>query len=79
MATRKKKETSKLTVPDAFGAVKIEVGSHLTVKTFADGRRELIWDDEALMRDVRAAILKAESTVPVAAKPARAARKTAKK
>jgi hypothetical protein len=79
MATRKKKETSNLTVPDALGAVKIEVGSHLTVKTFADGRRELTWDDEALMRDVRAAILKAESTVPAAAKPARVARKTAKK
>jgi hypothetical protein len=79
MATRKKKEIPKLTVPDAFGAVKIEVGSHLTVKTFADGRRELTWDDEALMRDVRAAILKAESTVPVAAKPARAVRKTATK
>jgi hypothetical protein len=79
MATRKKKETAKLTVPDAFGAVKIEVGSHLTVKTFEDGRRELTWDDEAQMRDVRAAILKAESTVPVAANPAQAARKTAKK
>jgi hypothetical protein len=79
MATRKKKETSKLTVPNALGAVKIEVGSHLTVKTFEDGRKELTWDDEALMRDVRAAILEAENTVPVAAKPARAARKTAKK
>jgi len=31
-------------------------GSHLTVKTFEDGRTELIWDDEALKRDVELAI-----------------------
>jgi hypothetical protein len=39
-------------------------GSHLTVLTFPDGRTELKWDDEALLRDVRAAILRAESTIP---------------
>jgi hypothetical protein len=27
-------------------------GSHLTVTTHPDGRTELEWDDEALMRDV---------------------------
>ena len=43
----------------------INQGSHLTVKTFEDGRTELIWDDEALLREVRAAILKAESVLPV--------------
>ena len=32
-------------------------GSHLTVKTFEDGRTELIWDDEALLNEVKAAIL----------------------
>ena len=32
-------------------------GSHLTVKTFEDGRTELIWDDEALRNEVKAAIL----------------------
>jgi hypothetical protein len=32
-------------------------GTHLTVKTFEDGRTELIWDDEALRREVAAAIL----------------------
>ena len=32
-------------------------GSHLTVKTFEDGRTELIWDDEALTREVNDAIL----------------------
>lgn len=57
MATRKKKEQ------DPSGVVK---GSHLTVTTFSDGRTVLEWDDEALLRDVRDAILKAESTIPVA-------------
>ena len=57
MATRKKKTT------DPSGVVK---GSHLTVTTFSDGTTKLEWDDEALLRDVRAAILKAESVLPVA-------------
>jgi hypothetical protein len=43
-------------------------GSHLTVLTFPDGRTELKWNDEALLNDVRAAILKAESVLPVEAK-----------
>lgn len=47
MATRKKKTT------DPSGVVK---GSHLSVITFSDGRTELVWDDEALERDVREAI-----------------------
>ena len=50
---------------------KITVGSHLTVYTFEDGRTELVWDDEQLLKEVRAAILKAESTMPVKAKTAR--------
>ena len=57
MATRKKKEV------DSSGVVK---GSHLTVTTFSDGTTKLEWDDEALLRDVRNAILKAESVLPVA-------------
>jgi len=56
MATRKKKEQ------DLSSVVK---GSHLTVTTFSDGRTVLEWDDDALLRDVRAAILKAESVLPV--------------
>jgi len=56
MVTRKKK------VVDPSGVVK---GSHLTVTTFSDGTTKLDWDDEALMRDVRMAILRAESTIPV--------------
>lgn len=31
-------------------------GSHLTVTTYEDGSTELVWDDEALARDVREAI-----------------------
>lgn len=38
-------------------------GSHLTVTTYEDGRTELEWDDEALMRDVKEA-LNALPTVP---------------
>ena len=60
MATRKKKLEN---VPSG-GWPKISQGSHLTVKTFEDGTTELIWDDEALTRDVRNAILSAESTMP---------------
>lgn len=48
----------------------VEKGSHLTVYTHEDGKTTLEWDDEALLRDVRNAILKAESTVPVTTKPA---------
>jgi hypothetical protein len=54
---------------------KVTVGSHLTVKEYENGKTELIWDDEALTRDVHNAILRAESTIPVTtAKPKRKAR-----
>jgi hypothetical protein len=39
---------------------KITRGSHLTVNTFEDGRTELEWNDEALLNDVRDAILSVE-------------------
>jgi hypothetical protein len=68
MATRKKK----LENVDSGGWPKIQQGTHLTVKTFEDGTTELIWDDEQLLKEVRAAILKAESVLPVVdAKPKR--------
>jgi hypothetical protein len=67
MATRKKKEQ------DPSGVVK---GSHLTVTTFSDGRTVLEWDDAALLNDVRAAILKAESVVPVSIEKPKRVRKT---
>jgi YD repeat-containing protein len=31
-------------------------GSHLTVTTHQDGSTELVWDDEALLQEVRTAI-----------------------
>ena len=34
----------------------VEKGSHLTVTTYEDGRKELVWDHDALMRDVQNAI-----------------------
>ncbi len=69
MATKKKKA-------EVTEAVVVK-GSHLTVTTYPDGRTELEWDDEALMRDVRAALLKAESTIPVSVeeKPKRTRKK----
>ena len=71
MATRKKKETLE-NVP-ANGWPKINQGSHLTVKTFEDGHTELVWDDQALARDVREAIASVEqvSDKPVKVKATR--------
>lgn len=50
---RKKKDIEEVTVTK---------GSHLTVTTYPDGRTELEWDDEALMRDVQDAIRAHETT-----------------
>jgi hypothetical protein len=63
MATRKKKTEESKNVPSGSWP-KITQGTHLTVKTFENGRTELIWDDEALLSEVRAALLKAESNIP---------------
>ena len=52
MATRKKK----LENVDSGGWPKIQQGTHLTVRTFEDGHTELVWDDEALLAEVREAI-----------------------
>lgn len=57
MATRKKKSEV---------WPKVEKGTHLTVTTYEDGTTKLEWDDEALLSEVRNAILKYESTIPVA-------------
>lgn len=38
----------------------INQGTHLTVKTFENGRTELVWDDAALLNEVKAAILSVE-------------------
>ena len=38
------------------------VGSHLTVTKYPNGRTELVWDDEALTRDVLEALASIEKT-----------------
>lgn len=43
----------------------VEKGSHLTVTTYEDGRKELVWDDEALMRDVQNAIASLDNLVAI--------------
>jgi len=77
MATRKKKTTviesadvAEMANVDSGGWPKMVQGTHLTVKTFEDGHTELVWDDEQLLKEVQAAILKAESVLPVDTKPA---------
>ena len=74
MATRKKKSDSiTLEMPGTIGSAKIILpetkvvkGSHLTITYDAnDYPVKLEWDDEALMRDVQMATLKAESVLPV--------------
>ena len=74
MATRKKKSDSvTLEMPGTIGGAKIVFaepavvkvkGSHLTITYTNDYPEKLEWDDEALIRDVRAALPKAESNVP---------------
>ena len=64
--TKSTKKTTNKTEPVSKASV--VKGSHLTVITDEMGKTTLIWDDEALLRDVRNAILKAESTLPVEAK-----------
>jgi len=54
MATRKKKtETIDATTEEVAQVVK---GTHLTVTTFPNGKVQLVWDDEALLREVTEAI-----------------------
>jgi len=52
----------------ARGEPTVVVGSHLTVITHPDGRTELLWDDEQLLKEVREAIASVE-------KPAKKPRK----
>jgi hypothetical protein len=71
MATRKKKsDILVLDMPGTAGSAKIvlpkvEKGSHLTVTTYPDGRTELQWDDDALLRDVQNALTEHEKSVKV--------------
>jgi hypothetical protein len=53
----------------------VTVGSHLTVTKYPDGRTELKWDDEALMRDVQNAIASVENLVKVTEEKVKKTRK----
>ena len=72
MATKKKlKDSIILEMPGTIGSAKLVFpetkvvkGSHLTITYNNDYPENLEWDDEALMRDVRQALLKAESNIP---------------
>ena len=56
MATRKKIQLQEVSsLPDS-----VKVGSHLTVSTYSDGRTELEWDWDALVKEVREACASAE-------------------
>ena len=57
-----KEKKSKLKNVDSGGWPKINQGTHLTVKTFEDGRTELIWDDEQLLKEVKEAIASVSTT-----------------
>jgi hypothetical protein len=57
--TTKKKPAKKENIP-ANKWPKVTEGSHLKVIEHENGRRELQWNDEALMRDVREAIASVE-------------------
>jgi hypothetical protein len=68
MATRKKKA-------EVTGEAVVVKGSHLTVTTYLDGRTELEWDDEALMRDVQEALASVGSATETIEKPKRTRKK----
>lgn len=62
MARKKKEEL--VNVPSG-GWPKINQGTHLTVKTFEDGRTELEWDDAQLAKEVREAIASVETKTKI--------------
>jgi hypothetical protein len=50
--------TKKLKNQPSNGWPVISQGTHLIVRTFEDGRTELIWDDEQLLKEVKEATSK---------------------
>lgn len=62
MATRKKKSDVIEVNQPSNGWPKIQQGTHLIVRTFEDGRTELQWDDEQLLKEVQEAIASVETT-----------------
>jgi hypothetical protein len=63
--TPKKKSKKVVTEPT------VVKGNHLTVTTYPDGRTELVWDDEALLKEVKDAILSVEQVKKPAIKSTR--------
>lgn len=74
----REKKSKSSNVP-AGGWPKIVQGTHLTVKTFEDGRTELVWDDEQLLKEVRDAIASADKTEKAVAEKAPAKKAAPKK
>jgi hypothetical protein len=62
MATRKKKTTviESADIAEMTNISSVVKGNHLTVTIFSDGTTKLVWDDEALLKEVREAIDGAE-------------------
>ena len=59
--TAKKKPVAKKTTKKKAGVFpQVVTGTHLTVTTYEDGRTELMWDDEQLLKEVREAIASSE-------------------
>jgi hypothetical protein len=54
MATKKSKKLAEV-------YPKVEIGNHLTVITYENGKQELIWDDERLLDEVREALASVEN------------------
>ena len=50
---------------------KVTTGTHLTVTTYEDGRTELEWDDEQLLKEVREATAGVTETKPKRTKKAK--------
>lgn len=59
----KKKKSTKVKATETWP--KVVIGSHLTVTTHENGKTELVWDDEALARDVQNALTEYENSVKV--------------
>ena len=55
MARKKIQLAEVSSLPDS-----VQVGSHLTVSTYSDGRTELEWDWDALVKEVREACASVE-------------------
>lgn len=62
MATRKKKADVIMSadIAEMTGPTVVK-GNHLTVTTHPDGRTELVWDDDALLAEVRTALASVET------------------